>query len=319
MASQDETDHLCDWFDEVFEMYSDIDNGETRVADNMLILVQNILWQFEDIVRTVSRLGLFDVQVPLEQVPTQTLKLFLLPALMGTLCVKLSGEDRTKVVQLTEIYFRDFLERCRRYCIADVSVPTQGKVTATRGPAANIEGVLERYDVILRCSEERSRMERRLQNLRAKMAASESAKREYYLTLIQSFVGKVLDLLEKLEMETPLVQSLCKGRKGISLSEKETRQKMAMILPAPRPLQPVLILKYEPEKQQSEGVSPDQPSSTELQRSVIELPLLEESRDEVTLKGREIQTQKALGGKKGARRKDHATRSAEKSRSKTRK
>jgi immunoglobulin-binding protein 1 len=51
-------------------------------------------------------------------VATSNLKMFLLPVLLGDLNLKLNSEDRMSVLNVAEVYFRDFLQRSKEYPVA---------------------------------------------------------------------------------------------------------------------------------------------------------------------------------------------------------
>ena len=80
----------------------------------------------EDSTRLVSSLGIFskNENVDMElQLPTFK-KMFLLPVLLGDLNLKLNSEDRMSVLIVAEVYFRDFLQRCKEYSVAsDTHIP----------------------------------------------------------------------------------------------------------------------------------------------------------------------------------------------------
>lgn len=78
----------------------------------------------EDATRLVSLAGLFSSNENVEEVPTSNIKYFLLPALLGTLSLKLCVADRLEVITTAEVYFRDFLQRVKDYGVADVDIPT---------------------------------------------------------------------------------------------------------------------------------------------------------------------------------------------------
>jgi immunoglobulin-binding protein 1 len=66
---------------------------------------------FEDATRLTSIAGIFSSNECLEEVATDNVRLFLLPALLGTLALKLTVSNRMEVVEMSDVYFRDFLQR----------------------------------------------------------------------------------------------------------------------------------------------------------------------------------------------------------------
>lgn len=61
---------------------------------------------FEKATNLVSISGMFSRNESLEELPTETLQYLLLPALLGTLSLKLCNQPRKDIVNVAEIYFR---------------------------------------------------------------------------------------------------------------------------------------------------------------------------------------------------------------------
>lgn len=72
----------------------------------------------------VSYAGMFSPNESIEEVSTPNVKFILLPVLLGTLALKLTSGDRLEIVKTAEMYFRDFLQRCKDYSIkGDLEIP----------------------------------------------------------------------------------------------------------------------------------------------------------------------------------------------------
>jgi len=84
--------------------------------------------------------GLFSSNESVEEVPANAIKYFLLPALLGTLSLKLCVTDRLELITTAEVYFRDFLQRVKDYGIIDYEIPAPVEIpnddTATEMVAA---------------------------------------------------------------------------------------------------------------------------------------------------------------------------------------
>lgn len=79
---------------------------------------------FEDATKLVSIVDMFSDNETFEEVATENIKYFLLPALLGKLATKICGsDDRLHLVKVTEIYFVDFLKRLKIYGLTDVEIP----------------------------------------------------------------------------------------------------------------------------------------------------------------------------------------------------
>lgn len=64
--------------------------------------------QFELATRLVSAANVFSSNETLEDLSTETIKYFLLPALLGHLTMRLISGSRREIVRVGEIYFRLF-------------------------------------------------------------------------------------------------------------------------------------------------------------------------------------------------------------------
>ena len=79
---------------------------------------------FENATKLVSLVDMFSENEAFEEVPTENMKYFLLPALLGTLTTKICGEeDRMHIVDVAEIYFVDYLRRLKKYGLIDMEIP----------------------------------------------------------------------------------------------------------------------------------------------------------------------------------------------------
>ncbi len=78
----------------------------------------------EDVTKMVSCADIFSKNESIEEVSTPNVKFLLLPVLLGTLTLKLTSGDRLEIVKTAEMYFRDFLQRCKDYGIKeDIDIP----------------------------------------------------------------------------------------------------------------------------------------------------------------------------------------------------
>lgn len=68
--------------------------------------VKTAISNFEKATNLVSLSGMFSKNELLEELPTETLQYLLLPALLGTLTLKLCSQPRKDIINLAEIYFK---------------------------------------------------------------------------------------------------------------------------------------------------------------------------------------------------------------------
>lgn len=78
----------------------------------------------EDATKLVSMVDMFSQNESFDEVATENIKYFLLPAFLGTLATKICNiDDRMHIVSVAEIYFIDFLKRVKAYGLTDIEVP----------------------------------------------------------------------------------------------------------------------------------------------------------------------------------------------------
>lgn len=74
---------------------------------------------FEKVTRLVSLADVFSKNEGIEEVATNDIQYFLLPALLGSLTLRLTTGERKDIVEVAEIYFKDFLKRCNEYGLSN--------------------------------------------------------------------------------------------------------------------------------------------------------------------------------------------------------
>lgn len=70
---------------------------------------------FEETTKLVSAADIFSSNERYDELPTEHLRYFLLPAFLGELSLKLCNGSRTDIVNMADVYFKDFLSRCIDY------------------------------------------------------------------------------------------------------------------------------------------------------------------------------------------------------------
>lgn len=217
----------------------------------------------EECTKLISLAGLFSTNEAIEEVPTAHIKYFLLPALLGTLSLKLCVSHRLEVITTAETYFRDFLRRCKMYGIIDFDMPEnepeEGMTVAIVGrpnPFDLSKMALQRNLKIQRFKEQKE-MERQLAELQIGMEAlniDDDIKRNYYLTLIKSFSSQAIDELDCLVSEKEIVVNRMSSESNENPSHGKKERANVPRPPPPnlhphKPLMPVIITRNEVQKQ----------------------------------------------------------------------
>lgn len=86
--------------------------------------IKRTMNMLEQATRLVSIVDMFSQNESFEEVATENIKYFLLPAFLGTLATKIcNADDRLHIVNVAEIYFVDFLKRVKTYGLTNIEVP----------------------------------------------------------------------------------------------------------------------------------------------------------------------------------------------------
>ncbi|XP_034831228.1 immunoglobulin-binding protein 1 family member C [Maniola hyperantus] len=235
--SKDE-ESLKTLFDQAMQMFDKIDNGnEATNSDAVQMSIKATIAKFEKLTNLVSLSGMFSKNEDLEELPTETLQYLLLPALLGTLSLKLCGQPRKDVIHVAEIYFKDFLQRCKDYGVTDVEVPqpsSSDSISRQQTEQAKIANMVFSRQAKIKRYKEMKELKEKLSTLSAAMAsptADDDTKRQYFVTLLLNYVNQALDELSSIEQEKPILEYMAKNA-GEHKPEKRER--------AP-PLKPVII------------------------------------------------------------------------------
>lgn len=228
---------------------------------------------FEDATRLVSIAGIFSSNEDIEEVATKNIKYFLLPALLGTLSMKLCVEDRFSVIQTAEVYFRDFLKRCTNYAVVDIEIPDSKEERSSESSefvhqqsrTSDLATMARERNAKLQRYREQKTLESQLEELKRSMCnmsiVDEELERKYYLTLIKNFANQAVDELNSIEMEKPLLEHMAKVRKGDGFGNANDNVKKTKF-PPPKPLQPIIITRDEIQKKVFGAGYPSLPTMT---------------------------------------------------------
>ncbi len=248
------TDTLSTLFDRGFDLHNSLDDGnEDTASPKYQDSVRKSILILEDCTRLVSALDLFSHNECVSEVPTEHLKYFLLPALLGCLQAKVrdEGVDRSEVIKVQEAYFRDFLRRCNEYEICQVEVPEPDEddggddekaVSARSGPP-DMEKMNREREAKMKRYKEKQLLEERLKELQAAVKegrADEDDTREYQIKVINKFVNVCLDEFGSFAMEKPILRHMKAIRAGKVVEAPKQK---------PRPLKPIIITRDAAQKE----------------------------------------------------------------------
>ncbi|XP_037070410.1 immunoglobulin-binding protein 1b-like, partial [Pollicipes pollicipes] len=222
MASSEDTEaerSLSELFDHCMKLYTEVKDSKAPSNDpNLQSAVRTAICALEDLTRRVSAAGLFSTNEAADELPTSSLRFLLLPALLGELTSKLARDDRLQVISVAEVYYRDFVQRCRDYGLTDAAIP-RARAEAAAEPARQPRPPTMRdLATMSKQREERLRRYRQQKELDKQLAALQEAMRRpspdeetvrsYQLTLVLQAVSRAVDELNSLELEKPILEHM---------------------------------------------------------------------------------------------------------------
>lgn len=207
-----------------------------------------------------SLADLFSENETLDEIPTNNLQYLLLPALLGSLSLKLTSGDRKDIVSCADTYFKDFLRRCNQYSLSDYHF----KDTESKDANGESKNKTE-FDVIasqvntrankIQKFREQKELKAKLEDLKKNVEnehCDEEIKRNYFITMIKLFIHEAEDELSSIETEKEILEHMSK----MSKDDKPRKG------PQPKPLKPIIITRDAAQKAVFGAGYPSLPSMT---------------------------------------------------------
>lgn len=130
MAEQqsDASQTLDTIFHQGLELYNKVTNSqEPTNSPETQRDVRKAIELFEQATRLVSLADVFSSNEELEELATNDIQYLLLPALLGLLTAKITTRDRKEVLDVAEVYYKDFLRRTNQYKLSNYKVSIRQK------------------------------------------------------------------------------------------------------------------------------------------------------------------------------------------------
>uniref|UniRef100_A0A2M3Z9C3 Putative immunoglobulin-binding protein 1 n=1 Tax=Anopheles braziliensis TaxID=58242 RepID=A0A2M3Z9C3_9DIPT len=214
---------------------------------------------FEDATRLVSLVGMFSSNESIEEVPTENLRYLLLPYYLGRMSCQLQSQDRKEVVEVAEIYYKDFLKRCEQYGLFEKPDHDTDSLAQAVESAAIVPGAMsdklrelnrmgyERQEKI-RKYQEKKELEEKIKELslvveNGSTEVDEDRKREYYSKLLRAAILEAQDELVSIEREKQMLAYIAGMPKRAENDEGQGPHDRAARKhpPTTRPLKPIII------------------------------------------------------------------------------
>lgn len=230
-------------------MDSAVDTAKAEVQDRL----KKAILMLEDATRLVSALDLFSRNEHHKELPGEHIKYFLLPALLADLTALVTEGERKEAVEAAQVYYVDFLSRCRDYGLTDLATVPEVVFVTDEDEKENAPAPAPGRPDLARMNAERAtkverfkqskQLDSDLKDLRVVLAGSrdEEVVREFHLKLVQRAVNRAVEEVAGLAMEVAMLQHQRRVGRG-ALPPAAPPQ------PARR-LQPVIITKDKMQKE----------------------------------------------------------------------
>uniref|UniRef100_A0A182VTP0 Immunoglobulin-binding protein 1 n=1 Tax=Anopheles minimus TaxID=112268 RepID=A0A182VTP0_9DIPT len=247
---------LSEIFDEGYSAMNRLDEN-TNIPSNaneFQLAVKKAIGLFEDATRLVSLVGMFSTNESYEEVPTENLRYFLLPYFLGSLTLRLCNVNRAEVIEVAEVYFKDFLARCENYRLFETpdkdSEDALNELAVVPGASSDKIQELQRMgqqrNEKIRKFQEKKLLNEKIKQLRYVVEQSESkiddeTKRDYFLSLLKSAIIEAQDELESIAREKQMIQFVATAKQSGDNELEEGALGVAMKKRPVKPLKPIII------------------------------------------------------------------------------
>ncbi|XP_034036888.1 immunoglobulin-binding protein 1 [Thalassophryne amazonica] len=221
-------DRGCKLFEEVESTQDAADCSSVQVK------VRRGIHLLEEASRMVKELQLFSGNEDLEEIATSDLKFLLLPALLGALTVKLSGQSgRSEKLQTARTYYMDFLKRCQDYKISQFELPKsageepedQNSSVLQSGPgSSDLVAMAAQRNIKIERYRQKKELEARLAEMQRAVdsgQADDEVSREFYVLSVRRWVGICLEEIQSVDMEVLILKA--RNFQGREAHEKPPR------------------------------------------------------------------------------------------------
>lgn len=202
---------------------------------------------FEDSTRLVSMSGMFSKNESYEEISTNDLKFLLLPFFLAQTTLKLCSPDRKNIVDVSKVYYEDFLSRCEEYGLCERSTTAVSKATdiIVRDEMQRLTQMAQQRNQKLQKYQQKKELNDQIKQLKVLMERDEhtddEVKRNFYQKLIKLCVWESQDEISTLEQECEILKHISGLRENDPEFQKSAAAKAKR--PQPTPLKPIIITK----------------------------------------------------------------------------
>uniref|UniRef100_A0A182JWV1 Immunoglobulin-binding protein 1 n=1 Tax=Anopheles christyi TaxID=43041 RepID=A0A182JWV1_9DIPT len=194
-------------------------------APEFQVAVKKTIGHFEDATRLVSLVGMFSTNESYQEVPTENLRYFLLPFFLGKMTLRLCNTNRGEVVEVAEVYFKDFLARCENYRLyespdkdTDVALDELAVVPGVQSDKIReLQRMGQQRNEKIRKFQEKKELDEKVKQLRYVVEQSEAkideeTKREFFISLLKSAILEAQEELESVSREKQMLQYIAAAK-----------------------------------------------------------------------------------------------------------
>lgn len=182
-------------------------------------MVSHGIDKLENLTKNINHLGVFSVNESVEEISTENLKYLLLPALLANFTLRNQQNDRVEVLNIAEIYYKDFITRLNDYKICDVNLKQGQDEEEDRKQNSKTK-----FDPLIKSAQLRSSkitLFREMKELDEQLSAlktiilekknkgliiDDEVERKFYLKLIHRWLNMSIEELSSIEMEKPMAK-----------------------------------------------------------------------------------------------------------------
>ncbi|XP_065164697.1 immunoglobulin-binding protein 1 [Atheta coriaria] len=241
---------LAQLFTEGLNLFNNLGKiDEPTNSPNVQINVRKAMTLLEDATRLASMANIFSRNEAINEIPTEHIQYLLLPALLGSLTLQLTCGERKNIIATADTYFRDFLQRCNDYGLSDhkfsdnqlePAKPNESQAQGQSQMDMIVKSVNTRASKIQRFKDKKELQEKLVvlkENLNNEHVDDE-IKRDYFLTLVKTYIYEAVDELQSIDMEKPILDHIEKMGPEMRKQPK---------IPV-KPLKPIIITRDEIQK-----------------------------------------------------------------------
>ncbi|XP_078067459.1 immunoglobulin-binding protein 1 isoform X2 [Mustelus asterias] len=223
-AEPAESRKLSDIFESGWKLHEEAESSnEPSNSDTFQRKVRRGVELLEQATRMVNQLDLFSRNEELEEIATADVKYLLLPVLLGALTMKLGNSaKRLEHVQKAQVYFMDFLKRCKDYNIMTFEIPQKVENNEEHNEASvpNNPGVCSQSSLLSMATKRQAKIERynmkketeaqlkEIKSIVCSGKADDEQTRKFYLLNLQRWISTSLEEIESIEQEIQILKRM---------------------------------------------------------------------------------------------------------------